>query len=149
MLLFSLNESIMMKDFSTNACWWNFKSQINFYKHDKKYLILFQITVSITRSWYSTTQLFNQYKKLLRSFHIDDYNGEGREKFNFKMNSSFLPTLSRLFQFAKKVKCRRISLELISWEPHSSLERDRKIRRRWFTSSIKVMLHETIRNDDF
>ena len=79
-----------MKDFSTNACWWNFKSQINFYKHDKKYLILFQITVSITRSWYSTTQLFNQYKKLLRSFHIDDYNGEGSEKFNFKMNSSFL-----------------------------------------------------------
>ena len=149
MLLFLLNESIMMKDFATNACWWNFKSQINFYKHDKKYLILFQITVSITRSWYSTTQLFNQYKKLLGSFHIDDYNGDGSEKFNFKMNSSFSQTLPRIFQFAKKVKCRRISLELISWEPHSSWERDRTIRRSLFTSSIKVMLHETIRNDDF
>ena len=29
------------------------------------------------------------------------------------------------------------SLELISWGPHSSLERERKIRRRLFTSSIK------------
>ena len=46
-------------------------------------------------------------------------------------------TLSRLFQFAENVKCRRISLELIYWAPHSSLGRERKIRRRLFTSSIK------------
>ena len=46
-------------------------------------------------------------------------------------------TLSRLFQFAENVKCRRISLELIYWAPHLSLERERKIRRRLFTASIK------------
>ena len=49
----------------------------------------------------------------------------------------FFQTLSRLFQFAENFKCRQISLELISWGPHSSLERERKFRRRLFTSSIK------------
>ena len=44
-------------------------------------------------------------------------------------------TLSRLFQFAENGKCRRISLELISWGPHSSLEREKEIRRRLFTFS--------------
>ena len=34
-------------------------------------------------------------------------------------------------------KCRRITLELISWRLHFSLERERTIRRRLFTSSIK------------
>ena len=46
-------------------------------------------------------------------------------------------TLSRLFQTAENIKYRRISLELISWGPHSSFERERKIRYRLFTSSIK------------
>ena len=32
-------------------------------------------------------------------------------------------TLSRIFHFAENVKCRQISLELISWGPHSSLAR--------------------------
>ena len=43
----------------------------------------------------------------------------------------------RLFQFTENVKCRRISLELIFWGPDSSLERERKIRRRLFALSIK------------
>ena len=34
---------------------------------------------------------------------------------------AFFQTLSRLFQFLLNVKCRRISLELISWGPHSRL----------------------------
>ena len=49
----------------------------------------------------------------------------------------FFQTSSRLFLFAENVKCRWISGELISWGPHSSLERERKIRRRLFASSIK------------
>ena len=54
---------------------------------------------------------------LIRSFSIDDGNG------TFKTNSrcSF-QTFSSLLQFAEKVKCRLISLELISWRPHSSLD---------------------------
>ena len=34
------------------------------------------------------------------------------------------------------MKCGRISLELISWGQDSSIERERKIRRRFFTFSI-------------
>ena len=53
----------------------------------------------------------------LRSFSIDD--GDG----TFKMNSRFsFQTFSSLLQFAEKVKSRLISLELISWRPHSSLD---------------------------
>ena len=43
----------------------------------------------------------------------------------------------RLLQFAENVICRWIFQELISWGPHSSLEGQRKIRRRLFASSIK------------
>ena len=49
----------------------------------------------------------------------------------FRMNSCFFKLFCVYF------KCRRISLKLISWEPHSSLERERKILLRLFTSSIK------------
>ena len=52
----------------------------------------------------------------------------------------FFQKLAHFFHFAEKVKCRRLSLELISWGPYSSLERERKIRRCLsvvFTSSIK------------
>ena len=70
----------------------------------------------------------------LGSFSIDDE--DGSEKVTFKMNSPFFQTLSRLFQFTENVKCGRISLELISWGPDSSLERARKVRRRLFTFSI-------------
>ena len=54
---------------------------------------------------------------LIRSFSIDD--GDG----TFKMNSRFsFQAISSLLQFAEKVKCRLIFLELISWRPHASLE---------------------------
>ena len=57
------------------------------------------------------------------------------------MNSVFFFKSWRIFSISlKKVKCRRLSLELISWGPYSSLERERKIRRCLpvvFTSSIK------------
>ena len=70
------------------------------------------------------------------SFSIDG--GDGSETFTFKMNSpAIFQTLSRLFQFPENVKCRRISLELISWGPHSSFGRERKIRCRLLTSSTK------------
>ena len=68
---------------------------------------------------------------LIGSFSIDD--GYGSENVTFKLSQ----TLSLLFQFAENVKCRQISLDLISWGPHSSLERERKFLRRLFTSSIK------------
>ena len=53
------------------------------------------------------------------------------------MNSRFFQIRSHLLQFAENVKCRKISLEVISWGSYSSLERERKIRRCLFTSSIK------------
>ena len=70
------------------------------------------------------------------SFSIDD--GNGRENVSFKKEFPFFQSLSRLFQFAENDKCRRISMELISWGPHSSLEREKEIRRRLFASSIKL-----------
>ena len=63
------------------------------------------------------------------NFSINDV--DGSEIVIFKMNSRFFKLFCVYF------KCRRISLKLISWEPHSSLERERKILRRLFTSSIK------------
>ena len=62
-------------------------------------------------------------------FSINDV--DGSKVVIFRMNSRFF----KLFCFY--FKCRRISLKLISWEPHSSLERERKILLRLFTSSIK------------
>ena len=47
-------------------------------------------------------------------------------------------TLSRLFEFVENVKCRRISLELISLGPHSSLEREGKN-----SLSLVYVLHKT------
>ena len=61
-----------------------------------------------------------------------------QRKRHFEKAFTFIQTLFRLFQSAENVKCRRISLELISWGPHSSLERERKTHRRLFTSSIKL-----------
>ena len=72
---------------------------------------------------------------LLGSFSVDD--GDANENVTFKEFMVF-QILTRLFQFTfKNVKCRRISLELSSWGTQSSLKRERKIRRRLFTSSIK------------
>ena len=63
------------------------------------------------------------------NFSINDVNGS--KIVIFRMNSRFFKLFCVYF------KCRRISLKLISWEPHSSLERERKILLRLFTSSIK------------
>ena len=52
--------------------------------------------------------------------------------------TSLLKWIRVFFKRSENFKCRHMySLELISWGPHSSLERERKIRRRLFTSSIK------------
>ena len=55
---------------------------------------------------------------------------------------AFFQTLSAFFHFAENIKCRWISLELISWESHPSLERERKNRPRLFMSSIKLETRE-------
>jgi len=81
-------------------------------------------------------------------FNIDD--GDGSENVTFKMNLRFLKlcrVYSRaimgimalgLFQFVENVKFKRISLQLVSWGPHSSLERDREIHCLVFVSFIKI-----------
>ena len=63
------------------------------------------------------------------NFSINDV--DGSKIVIFRMNSRFFKLFCVYF------KCRRISLKMISCEPHSSLERERKILRRLFTSSIK------------
>ena len=63
------------------------------------------------------------FPPFLESFSTDDADD----------SENVTSTLSHLFQFAENVKCRRISLELISWGPNSSLNRKRKIRRPLFT----------------
>ena len=60
-----------------------------------------------------------------------------QRKRHFEKAFAFFQTLSRLFQSAENVKCRQVSLELISWGPQSNLEGERKILRHLFTSSIK------------
>ena len=70
------------------------------------------------------------------SFSNDE--GDGSEDVTFKMNwRFFFNFVASVFQTAGNIKYRRISLELISWGPHSSFEIKRKIRCRLFTSSIK------------
>ena len=63
------------------------------------------------------------------NFSINDV--DGSQIVIFRKNSRFFKLFCVYF------KCRQISLKLISWEPHSSLEIERKILRRLFTSSIK------------
>ena len=73
---------------------------------------------------------------------MDDSDGDGSENVTFEMLLLFY-TFSCVFyfifffHFAENVKRRRISVELISWGPHSSLERERKIRSRPFESSTE------------
>ena len=74
-------------------------------------------------------------KRTIASFSIED--GDGSEKGHFEKAFAFFQTSLRLFQSAENVKCRRISVALFSWRPQSSLERERKIRRRLFTSPTK------------
>ena len=60
-----------------------------------------------------------------------------QRKRQFETAFAFFQTLSSLIQSAENIKFRRISLELVFWRLHSSLEREKKIRRGLFTSSIK------------
>ena len=74
---------------------------------------------------------------------MDDSDGDGSENVTFEMlllfSYFFVCVLFYFFffHFAENVKRRRISGELISWGPHSSLERERKIRSRSFESSTE------------
>ena len=73
---------------------------------------------------------------------MDDSDGDGSENVTFEMlllfSYCFVCVLFYFFfHFAENVKRRRISVELISWGPHSSLERERKIRSRPFESSTE------------
>ena len=76
---------------------------------------------NVVEQWHSFTLIVG-------SFSIDDDDGDGSEKVTLKMNS-------RLLQFPENVKCKRISLELISWGLDSSLEREGKIRLHLFMFS--------------
>ena len=69
-------------------------------------------------------------------FSIDD--GDGSENVTFKMNLRFLKP--RLFQLVENVKFKRISLQLISWGPHSSLKRGRESHCLVFVSFIRVKI---------
>ena len=81
------------------------------------------------------------------TFNNDD--GDGSENVTVKVNSCFSKFCRVYFNFPENVKCRPVFLDLNFWGPYSSLKRDRKIRRGLCASSMKVMLHETIRNNDF
>ena len=72
---------------------------------------------------------------LIESFSIDD--GESSRNSTFDMNSRFWIFVASI-PIHRNVKCRWISLELITWGPHSGLETEREIRRRLFT-----VLHKT------
>ena len=64
----------------------------------------------------------------------------GQQGWATAAKTSLLKWIRVFFKRSENFKCRHLySLELISWGPHSSLERERKrkIRRRLFTSSIK------------
>ena len=50
-----------------------------------------------------------------------------------------------IYQFVENVNCKRIYLELISFLAQSSLERERKILRRFFMSSIKGEIRHFLR----
>ena len=63
---------------------------------------------------------------------IDEVPCQAEVRILQKITLNVYETLSRLFQFTENVKCRRIFLEFISWGPHSSLERERKFRRRLY-----------------
>ena len=71
------------------------------------------------------------------SFSIDD--GNRSENISFKKNSLFSNTVA-FIPICWKWQCRRISLEFISWGADSTLEREKEIRSRLFTSSIKLAI---------
>ena len=67
--------------------------------------------------------------------HISELkHGRRRRRRRRQRKLHFFP---RLIQFARNVKSGRLSLELTSWGTHLSLDKERKILRRLFTSSTK------------
>ena len=106
--------------------------------HCNKQSHIYHLKQSVYLLFHSNASKTQAVHKTLGSFSIDD--GNGSENVSFKMNSRFFQSLSRLFQFSKNGKCRRISLELNSWGPHLSLEREKEIRPRLFTSPIKLAI---------
>ena len=68
---------------------------------------------------------------------LGSFSNVGGENVTIKMNSRFFQTSLRLFHSPLNVKCGWNLMELNSWRPHPSLERERKIGRRVFTSSIE------------
>ena len=66
-------------------------------------------------------------------------NDESQKKKNVHKNNELasFQTLSRLFGHALFVKCRPFSLEVNSYRLYPGSKRERKIRPRMFTSSIK------------
>ena len=88
-----------------------------------------------------------ELSRVTSTFNNDD--GDGSENVTVKVNSCFSKFCRVYFNFPENVKCRPVFLDLNFWGPYSSLKRDRKIRRGLCASSMKVMLHETIRNNDF
>ena len=89
------------------------------------------ITPLIAPQDYFTQYYASRWKvspKTLGNFNNDgDGDGDGSENVTFKMNSRFLKLSLIDYNFAEKVESNQISLELIFWGPHSSLERERKI----------------------
>ena len=78
-------------------------------------------------------------RKKLGSFSIDD--GNGSENVTFKMNSRFFNLCRVYSNLLKMASVREFPyMELISWGPHSILEREKEIRHRLFTSSIKLAI---------
>ena len=73
--------------------------------------------------------------KSARAFSVGNLSinyGDDSENVTFELNSRFFE-LSRVYFNSVKMS----NVGEISWGLHSSLERERKIRRRLFTSSIK------------
>ena len=69
---------------------------------------------------------------------VKNHNGDGGEnKRHLKSDFAFFETSARLSQLGHFVQCRQTFLELNSKEEYSSLKREREIRRRMFTLSIK------------
>ena len=69
------------------------------------------------------------------SFSKDD--GDDSENVTFKMNKCFFKLCRVYSNSMKMLNVGKFPLELISWGPHSSLERERNFGRRLLSSSIK------------
>ena len=111
--------------------------RIGFRANTKSFPVSYEL---LSDMWSFTLEIGAAYFASLKgNFSIDD--GNGSENVSFKVNCRFF-NLCRVYSnlLNMAAKCRRISQKLISWAPHSSLEREKEIRRRLFTSSIKLAI---------